>query len=67
MARRSRTHTPTRRLHDDPDPATLVRLCHECKEGWHEACAGTVLEAWGQYAACGCQCGGGREAWSEGL
>lgn len=55
--------TPT--LHDDPP--YLVRTCQPCTDGFHEVCDGTVLEAWGQYAACGCDCGGGVEAWREGL
>lgn len=62
MARRRPTPST---LHDEPD--VLIRLCEECRDGVHEACAGTVLEAWGQWAACGCDCGGGREAWAEGL
>ena len=63
MARRSRNPRPL--LHDEPN--LLVRLCDECKRDDHEACHGTVMEAWGQYAACGCECGGGNEAWAEGL
>lgn len=49
----------------------LAHICRPCIDEDHEGCTGTVLvkdqfeDGGRQYAACGCTCGGGLEAWRE--
>lgn len=47
--------------------AAVVLVCTACNEDAHAECHVTTQDQVGQYAACGCRCGGGLEAFRDGV